>query len=346
MIDKIVAFFKQLPRVANAALVVAAAVLVALAVAKISGVSDEFIRLVEAVLSSRVVMVGVIAAAVVWAIKLFEKQIGDLIPRTRKVGRDGVSFGRHPTESAPETVASPPVIGAFDGVKKKAETGDSEAQFVLACMYDTGSGILQDHATAAEWYRRAADQGNAGAQNNLGFLYASGKGVPLNYAEAAKWYRRAAEHGNPRAQSNLGSAYHEGRGVPRNLAEAAKWYRRAAEQGNAGAQNNLGVMYDRGEGVPDDPAKAAELYRRAAEQNDARAQFNLARLYVFGEGFPRDYREAYVWLSLAATNGHPTATEHRDNFAADFSPTDLAELQAEAVKRFEEIRRKRAKSGK
>ena len=93
MMEKITAFFKQhWPGAANAPLAVAAAVLaVALVVAflslwlaKITGVSDGFLRLVDSVLSPTVVFVGIIAGTFVWLVNKFAKQIGNLINRLRK----------------------------------------------------------------------------------------------------------------------------------------------------------------------------------------------------------------------------------------------------------------------
>ncbi len=45
--------------------------------------------------------------------------------------------------------------------RKKAETGDANAQFNLGVMYDNGMGVPKDDAEAAKWYRLAAEQGNA-----------------------------------------------------------------------------------------------------------------------------------------------------------------------------------------
>ena len=45
-----------------------------------------------------------------------------------------------------------------------AEQGDVEAQYSLGIDYDIGSGVQQDEAEAARWYRLAADQGHVGAQ--------------------------------------------------------------------------------------------------------------------------------------------------------------------------------------
>ena len=49
-----------------------------------------------------------------------------------------------------------------------------KAQFNLGLSYDTGTGVPQDPAEAARWFRRAADQGDATAQQNLGVKYANG----------------------------------------------------------------------------------------------------------------------------------------------------------------------------
>src|SRR5215471_16620822 len=56
----------------------------------------------------------------------------------------------------------------LDRIFAKAEKGDRTAQFEVGLAYETGSGVGQDHAEAAKWYRRAADQGFAAAQNNVG----------------------------------------------------------------------------------------------------------------------------------------------------------------------------------
>src|SRR5210317_891265 len=70
-----------------------------------------------------------------------------------------------------------------------ASTGNAEAQFNVGLMYKDGDGVPQDHAKAAEWYRKAAEQGYAEAQYYLGISYYYGEGVHQDDTEAAKWYR-------------------------------------------------------------------------------------------------------------------------------------------------------------
>jgi TPR repeat protein len=80
-------------------------------------------------------------------------------------------------------------------LKERAAAGDAEAQFSLGKNYEAGrSGLKQDYAEAARWYRKSAEQGNVWAQASLGILYHSGKGLPHNDVEAEMWFSLAADH--------------------------------------------------------------------------------------------------------------------------------------------------------
>ena len=209
-----------------------------------------------------------------------------------------------------------------------AEQGDAEAQYWLGFLYHFGSGVTQNFEETAKWYRRSAEQGLAKAQFSLGHLYAIGHGVPQNHEEAAKWYRRAAEQGHESAQYSLGHSYESGFGVTQNLEEAVKWYKRAAKQGYAHAQLKVGVLYHEGKGVPHQSnAQAEKWFRLAAEQVNATAQFNLGRLYHYGEGVPQNYIYAHMWYNLAASNGHESSGESRDEVAKLLTDEQIVEAQ-------------------
>ena len=83
---------------------------------------------------------------------------------------------------------------AFRELKPVAEQGNIEAQFILGFMYESGEGVPEDDAKAAQWYEKAAQQGEPNAQNNLGLLYAFGKGVPKDLVQAYFWFDIAAEN--------------------------------------------------------------------------------------------------------------------------------------------------------
>jgi TPR repeat protein len=63
-------------------------------------------------------------------------------------------------------------------LQNRAKQGDVNAQYYLGFMYYVGQDVLQNCATAAEWYGKAAAQGHASAQFNLGNTYYVGEGVP------------------------------------------------------------------------------------------------------------------------------------------------------------------------
>jgi phage gp29-like protein len=88
---------------------------------------------------------------------------------------------------------------------RKAEAGDSEAQFELGYIYANGRNVPKDEKLAVEWYRKAADQGHIPAQVNLGVMYDSGLGTPENVRSAFELFRKTADQGDARAQHNLGT---------------------------------------------------------------------------------------------------------------------------------------------
>jgi len=83
-----------------------------------------------------------------------------------------------------------------------AQQGDAKAQVFVAYLYETGQGVNQDYAKAAEWYRKAAEKGNAVAQAQIGNMYFQGRGVPQNYVYAYMWLDLASKQGNMQAKAS------------------------------------------------------------------------------------------------------------------------------------------------
>ncbi len=117
-----------------------------------------------------------------------------------------------------------------------AEKGVVGAQVNLGVMYDSGTGVSEDPAAAAKWYRAAAIQSDRGAQYNLGLMYEAGRGVPQDLKQAAAWQLKAAEQGFAEAQYTLGGMYAAGTGVVQNRDRAIDWLHKSArsylEEGN------------------------------------------------------------------------------------------------------------------
>lgn len=152
-----------------------------------------------------------------------------------------------------------------------------------------------------------AQSGYSEAQFILGGMYDSGSGVDVNAAMATYWYRQAALHGHNDAQYNMGVAYANGDGVIQSTIEAVRWWRKAAAAGSLNSQFNLGVLYLNGEGIRRDPVEAVHWWHKAAEQGDPIAQYNLGALYASGEGVEKNVKQALVWWSRSAAQGFERA---------------------------------------
>ena len=71
--------------------------------------------------------------------------------------------------------------------KKAARTNDPVAQFNLARMYESGTGVKQSDEAAGVYYLGAAKQNHPYAQGSLAVLYAFGRGVPQDFVQLCCW---------------------------------------------------------------------------------------------------------------------------------------------------------------
>ena len=250
MLDKIMGLLKQCGRILLTAVLIFGTVMgffATLKMAEFLGIAETLVKLVEALLSSVVVAVGVVVGFFVWLMRRYDKEIRNFMLRFKRGKIAGAEFELADPQAA-GLAGDIPKDALPNDIRKKAEAGDAKSQLELGLMFYFGNGVKQDKAEAVKWWRRAAEQGDAKAQFNLGLMYHKGEGVLEEKKEAVKLYRLAADQGIAAAQCNLGLLYEHGEGVSQDKAEAVEWYRRAAEQGIAEAQCNLGFMYDQRQG--------------------------------------------------------------------------------------------------
>ncbi len=147
-----------------------------------------------------------------------------------------------------------------------AEVTSPVIQFIIAGLHFRPAPLGPEDANeAVRWLRKAADQGLAEAQYVLASCYEEGYGVPRDDRMACEWYGRAAAQGHPKAQFELGARCFVGRGLPRDCSAGAAWLGKAAERGNMAATGLLANCYMRGVGVEQDFARAYGLLLRAIE---------------------------------------------------------------------------------
>lgn len=131
---------------------------------------------------------------------------------------------------------------AYSWYLKAAEQGNTEAEWVVASLLETGSGADQDLAQAAIWYRKAAEKGDAEAQYGLGMLYFDGRGIDQDRVKAFEWFKLAAENGDTLASWQVAGSYECGDGVPADLSAAKLWYKKAAAHGDDAALKRFHLL--------------------------------------------------------------------------------------------------------
>lgn len=79
-------------------------------------------------------------------------------------------------------------------LKALAETGDADAAYEVADMYDFGLGVAPDSQKAFKHYLFAARRGHAEAQFKLANRYDNGVGVRISKYESLTWYLIAKDN--------------------------------------------------------------------------------------------------------------------------------------------------------
>jgi hypothetical protein len=99
-----------------------------------------------------------------------------------------------------------------------------------------------DYGTALKVWMNAAQSGDPDAQYYVAVLYEKGAEGQPNFSQAASWYEKAAERGVSRAAVNLGRLYEQGLGVGKNDDTARAWYAKASglREGQASGRSDDG----------------------------------------------------------------------------------------------------------
>ena len=196
-------------------------------------------------------------------------------------------------------------------IKRAAEGGNGEAQYLMGMLYLNAIGVEHDYENAVEWFRKGAESGNEDAANNL-VQYdrpeaynaaANMEFAKKDQADKEKVFRlmkHAAEGGLAASQSTLGFLYMNGYGVLPDYQKGMEWFRKAADQGNENAIRNI-QKYESPDG----------LFMGAMASFAANRKAGLS-----------DGTAAYELLKKAVEAGSPEAMNLMGVFLAD--PTKMA----------------------
>jgi len=148
-------------------------------------------------------------------------------------------------------------------IRLAANRNQPAAQYRLAKLYESGTGIAKDPITARELIERAARGGNRIAMHDLGNYHAYGQGgLDRDMGEALDWFTKAAERGVVDSQFNVAFLREGNEGVPADIETALFWYHIAARQGDQGAPDRIAILSQQL-----DAAANAEIKSRADRFN-------------------------------------------------------------------------------
>ena len=225
----------------------------------------------------------------------------------------------------------------FESYLTRAESGDAEAQAIVAGMYFNGSGVAKDcnkwieylelasaqghrssmanlsHAVekgdcvtqnisrALELRRQAAEMGEIRSLSNLAQLHLYGKYVEKSYVQTEKYFKRAASLGDDKSALQLANLYSKGEFEPSDQKDANFYYLLAADLGNSKAQHHVAAAFDSGDsGLEANSDLAVKYYELAAKQGVRKVNARLAWFYLGGKGFPKNYSRAAELLEECA----------------------------------------------
>ncbi|WP_029446168.1 T9SS type A sorting domain-containing protein [Cellulophaga baltica] len=99
-----------------------------------------------------------------------------------------------------------------------AESGDSEASYLIGLMYKEGLGVNLNIKKAKEWFEKSEKLGNSKAAFSLGYLYLKGiGGVNQDYSKALRFFE---ESDYSMSKHWLAKCYYHGYGVSINKTKA------------------------------------------------------------------------------------------------------------------------------
>ena len=128
-------------------------------------------------------------------------------------------------------------------IRLAANRNQPAAQYRLAKLYESGTGVAKDPITARELIERAARGGNRIAMHDLGNYHAYGQGgLDRDMVKALDWFTKAAERGVVDSQFNVAFLREGNEGVPADTQTALFWYFIAARQGDQGAPERIAIL--------------------------------------------------------------------------------------------------------
>ncbi|MBX9951835.1 MAG: protein kinase [Candidatus Obscuribacterales bacterium] len=177
-----------------------------------------------------------------------------------------------------------------------AESGDSEAQYLLGRFLIMKNLLKRERNLVIRWWDQSLEKGlDSATVEDF-----DDEGHKNERAEAMKYLNSASEEGSCEALQLLSSMYHRGLLVLADPVKSVQLLMRAAEMEDFSAQGLLGVILLEGIGVDKDEKKGIEYLELASEANNSFAQWNLALALIEGQAVLVNRPRAKALLERAA----------------------------------------------
>lgn len=126
--------------------------------------------------------------------------------------------------------------GVIDELKRRASSGDVDAQYQLGNRFQTGHQVKANIYQAIHWFTQAGNAGHGQSQYALALIYKERASTSADLAKSVSWAKKAAESGYVEAQYHLGMMYTNGEDIARDPGQAKYWLDQASQQGHVAAQ--------------------------------------------------------------------------------------------------------------
>lgn len=203
---------------------------------------------------------------------------------------------------------------AYHYLKRLADKGYVEAQYLLGDAYSSGAFGRVDNKEAFHLFLAAAKRGHVESSFRAAHCYEEGLGTGRDARKTLDILRIAASKNHPAAMYKLGMySFYSKMGLPDTLntkKAGIKWLERAlnvATELTAAAPYELGKLYQTGflDILLKDEKYALELYAQAAALGHVESSAILGKCYEVGDIVPQDPNLSIHYYTKAALGGHP-----------------------------------------
>jgi TPR repeat protein len=213
---------------------------------------------------------------------------------------------------------------SFDWFIKAAKQDSRFSEYNISQMYLNGLGVEKNHKKAFSWLEKSVQDGYVFSEFKMGLFYLQGIGVNKNDAIATEWLTKAANKNHIESQYYLGLLY-----LNKDILTSIAWFKKAANQNHIEAQHYLASIYRQGKGVvKKNNLLALNYFEKSAEQGHLKSQYITGYMYSYGEGVLKNYKNAYIWMSLAAMNNYSDSNKFRNILEKTLTINERQEAEA------------------